>query len=91
MRRGPLDNRREVATVYLAATFATGALVDRSADHFDAMPPWSPDDFATLVDDVETKLFGNLADDTWFYPGHGDDSTLGPERGSIPEWRARGW
>ena len=52
---------------------------------------WSPDDFATLVDDVETKLFGTLADDTWFYPGHGDDSTLGAERPHLAEWRERGW
>jgi glyoxylase-like metal-dependent hydrolase (beta-lactamase superfamily II) len=51
----------------------------------------SPEDFASLVDDVETKLFGRLPDDTWFYPGHGDDSTLGTERPSLPEWRARGW
>ena len=49
------------------------------------------ENFASLVDDVETKLFGTLADDTWFYPGHGDDSTLGAERPSIPEWLARGW
>jgi hypothetical protein len=27
----------------------------------------------------------------WFYPGHGKDSTLGTERPSLPEWRARGW
>jgi glyoxylase-like metal-dependent hydrolase (beta-lactamase superfamily II) len=52
---------------------------------------WSPDDFVTLVDDVEDKLFGRLADDTWFYPGHGDDSTLGVERPHLAEWRARGW
>ena len=52
---------------------------------------WSPDDFATLVDDVEAKLFGRLGDDTWFYPGHGDDSTLGAERPHLAEWRARGW
>jgi hypothetical protein len=31
------------------------------------------------------------ADETWFYPGHGKDSTLGTERPAIPEWRARGW
>ena len=49
------------------------------------------DAFAQLVDDVETKLFGTLDDDTWFYPGHGDDSTLGAERPNLPEWRARGW
>jgi len=47
--------------------------------------------FAALIDDVETKLFGVFPDDTWFYPGHGKDSTLGAERPSLPEWRARGW
>jgi glyoxylase-like metal-dependent hydrolase (beta-lactamase superfamily II) len=47
--------------------------------------------FASLIDDVERKLFGRFGDDTWFYPGHGKDSTLGAERPSLPEWRARGW
>jgi len=47
--------------------------------------------FASLIDDVETKLFGRLGDDTWFYPGHGKDSTLGAERPHLAEWRARGW
>ena len=47
--------------------------------------------FTTLLDDVETKLFGALPDETWFYPGHGNDSTLGAERPSLSEWRARGW
>ncbi len=52
---------------------------------------WEPGDFETLVDEVETKLFGRFGDDTHFYPGHGNDSTLGAERASIPEWRERGW
>ena len=47
--------------------------------------------FAQLIDDVETKIFGALPDDTWFYPGHGGDSTLGAERPHLEEWRARGW
>jgi glyoxylase-like metal-dependent hydrolase (beta-lactamase superfamily II) len=47
--------------------------------------------FASLIDDVEQKLFDRLPDDTRFYPGHGKDSTLGAERASLPEWRARGW
>jgi glyoxylase-like metal-dependent hydrolase (beta-lactamase superfamily II) len=51
----------------------------------------NPADFGTLIRDVETKLFGTLPDETWFYPGHGRDSTLGAERASLPEWRARGW
>jgi glyoxylase-like metal-dependent hydrolase (beta-lactamase superfamily II) len=48
-------------------------------------------DFTSLLDDVEKKLFGQLGDDTWFYPGHGKDSTLGAERPGLGEWRARGW
>lgn len=47
--------------------------------------------FAQLIDEVETKIFGTLPDDTWFYPGHGGDSTLGAERPHLAEWRERGW
>jgi len=43
------------------------------------------------MDDLEEKVFGPLPDETWVYPGHGNDTTLGAERASIPEWRARGW
>ena len=51
----------------------------------------SPQDFASLMGDLESRVFGELPDDTWVYPGHGDDTTLGKERASLPEWRARGW
>jgi glyoxylase-like metal-dependent hydrolase (beta-lactamase superfamily II) len=51
----------------------------------------SPEDFMSLIDDVEARIFDVLPDDTWFYPGHGDDSTLGAERPHLAEWRARGW
>lgn len=51
----------------------------------------SPVDFTSLMGDLEAKVFGVLPDETWIYPGHGRDSTLGAERPSIPEWRARGW
>jgi len=47
--------------------------------------------FGSLINDVEHKLFDRLPDDTWFYPGHGKDSTLGTERPAIAEWRTRGW
>ncbi len=47
--------------------------------------------FQQLIGDVETKVFGTLPDATWFYPGHGSDSTLGAERPSLPEWRQRGY
>ncbi|MGE5829956.1 MAG: MBL fold metallo-hydrolase [Micromonosporaceae bacterium] len=50
-----------------------------------------PARFTSLLGDVERKLFDRLPDETWFYPGHGNDSTLGAERGSLEEWRARGW
>ncbi|OJF13960.1 MBL fold metallo-hydrolase [Couchioplanes caeruleus] len=49
------------------------------------------ENFRSLIGDVETKLFDRLPDDTWFYPGHGKDSTLGAERPHLPEWHARGW
>ncbi|WP_062211250.1 MBL fold metallo-hydrolase [Streptomyces sp. NBRC 109706] len=49
------------------------------------------DAFASLLHDVETKLFAQLPDETWVYPGHGADTTLGAERPSLPEWRERGW
>ncbi|MEU8132666.1 MBL fold metallo-hydrolase [Streptodolium elevatio] len=47
--------------------------------------------FRTLLDGVEEKIFGRLPDETWVYPGHGNDTTLGAERPSMAEWRARGW
>lgn len=51
----------------------------------------NPEQFGSLLGDVVTKLFDRLPDETWFYPGHGDDSTLGAERPAIPSWRERGW
>lgn len=47
--------------------------------------------FAQLIDDVEQRIFARLPDETWFYPGHGNDSTLGVERPHLSEWRSRGW
>ncbi len=47
--------------------------------------------FASLIEDVTARVFEVFDDDTWFYPGHGDDSTLGAERPHLPQWRARGW
>ena len=47
--------------------------------------------FASLYADVATKLFGRLPDETWVYPGHGKDTTLGAERPHLDEWHARGW
>lgn len=47
--------------------------------------------FDSLIADVTTRVFDVYDDETWFYPGHGDDSTLGAERPHLSEWRARGW
>lgn len=51
----------------------------------------SADDFSALLDDVEERVFGGYGDDTWIYPGHGKDTTLGAERPQLAQWRARGW
>ena len=51
----------------------------------------SPEDFTSLMDDLESRVFATLDDETWFYPGHGNDSTLGAERPHLEEWRERGW
>jgi len=50
-----------------------------------------PVEFTSLMDDLQTKVFDRLPDQTWIYPGHGDDTTLGVERPQVPSWRARGW
>jgi glyoxylase-like metal-dependent hydrolase (beta-lactamase superfamily II) len=47
--------------------------------------------FQELITDVEERIFQRLPDTTWFYPGHGNDSTIGAERPSLAEWRERGW
>ncbi|MFE2601192.1 MBL fold metallo-hydrolase [Streptomyces sp. NPDC057617] len=50
-----------------------------------------PADFTSLMDGLEAKIFGPLPDETWIYPGHGNDTTLGAERPQLAAWRARGW
>ena len=51
----------------------------------------TPENFSSLMDDLESRVFGPLPDETWVYPGHGDDTTLGTERPRLPAWRERGW
>ncbi|MEV0467658.1 MBL fold metallo-hydrolase [Nocardia tengchongensis] len=51
----------------------------------------SPEQFDSLLGDVESKLFARYPDEAAVYPGHGDDTTLGVERPQLPEWRQRGW
>ncbi|NUW32242.1 MBL fold metallo-hydrolase [Nonomuraea sp. SMC257] len=50
-----------------------------------------PERFEQLYADVVERVFDRLPDETWIYPGHGKDTTLGAERPSLPEWKARGW
>ena len=50
-----------------------------------------PEAFDQLYSDVVERIFERFDDDTWVYPGHGRDTTLGAEREHLPEWRARGW
>ena len=48
-------------------------------------------DFTSLMNDLEQRVFDQLPDPTWVYPGHGSDTTLGAERPHLAEWRERGW
>ena len=51
----------------------------------------TPEEFRSLMDDLESRVFGVYGDDTVVYPGHGDDTTIGEERPRLAEWRERGW
>ena len=76
--------------------------VDRPEDELARrLEAWTPPDprfpvvcvdetFTQLIGDVEERLFGVLPDETWVYPGHGGDTTIGAERPHVPEWRERG-
>jgi glyoxylase-like metal-dependent hydrolase (beta-lactamase superfamily II) len=50
-----------------------------------------PERFASLYSGVVAKIFDVLPDQTWVYPGHGSDTTLGTERPHLADWKARGW
>jgi glyoxylase-like metal-dependent hydrolase (beta-lactamase superfamily II) len=50
-----------------------------------------PGRFASLIKDLEERVFSKLPDGTWVYPGHGGDTTIAKERPHLAEWRARGW
>ena len=47
--------------------------------------------FDRLLADVTERVFDRYDDDTWVYPGHGADTTLGAERPHLAQWRERGW
>jgi glyoxylase-like metal-dependent hydrolase (beta-lactamase superfamily II) len=50
-----------------------------------------PEDFQSLISDLEERVFTVYGDETVIYPGHGDDTVLGTERPHLDEWRERGW
>lgn len=47
--------------------------------------------FQSLMADLTGRVFDSLPDETWVYPGHGKDTTLGAERPYLTEWWSRGW
>ncbi|NQU37968.1 MAG: MBL fold metallo-hydrolase [Actinobacteria bacterium] len=47
--------------------------------------------YATLLNDVTSKLFAVLPDDAVIHPGHGFDSTIGAERPKLGEWLRPVW
>ena len=47
--------------------------------------------FESLYRGVVDKIFDRYDDETWIYPGHGDDTILGNERPHLAEWWARKW
>jgi glyoxylase-like metal-dependent hydrolase (beta-lactamase superfamily II) len=49
----------------------------------------SDTDSERLHADLAEKIFDKLADETWIYPGHGDDAVLGDERSRFTEPLAR--
>ncbi|MBY5161701.1 MBL fold metallo-hydrolase [Salsipaludibacter albus] len=51
----------------------------------------SPEEFATIMDGLEARVFDRFDDETRVHPGHGDSTTLGAERPQLHAWRERGW
>ena len=48
-------------------------------------------DFDLIIKSIEDRIFRVFDSDTIVLPGHGDDTTIGTESGSLDEWVARGW
>ena len=51
----------------------------------------TPEEFRSLYRGVVERVFDTLPDETWIYPGHGYDTTVGAERPALAEWKERGW
>lgn len=50
----------------------------------------SEPEFDSLFDGVVRQFF-SLPDETWVYPGHGHDTTIGAERPHLVDWQSRRW
>lgn len=50
----------------------------------------SDPEFDSLIQGVIDRFF-TLPDETWVYPGHGHDTTIGNERPELEAWRLRRW
>ncbi|MGK8523447.1 MBL fold metallo-hydrolase [Nocardia asteroides] len=46
-------------------------------------------DFGTIIESIRERLL-TLPEDTAVHTGHGDSTTIGAEKPSLPEWIARG-
>ncbi|MCP4893354.1 MAG: MBL fold metallo-hydrolase [Actinomycetales bacterium] len=49
------------------------------------------ENFESLYRGIVEKIFDRYDDETWIYPGHGDDTILGNERPHLEEWWERKW
>jgi len=77
------------------------ATIERNSGRFPVLPLAFPGGvgntwgdtakFQTLLNGVEEKIYDALSDETWIYPGHGGDTTLGEQRPHLQEWRERKW
>lgn len=81
MLTGTADDQPAIAThLFTGDTlFPGGPGKTQNAEHF-----------RQIMRSLRERLFV-LPDDTWVYPGHGDDTTLGAERAHLDQWEARGW
>lgn len=50
----------------------------------------SESEFDSLYEGVVSTFFA-LSDETWVYPGHGQDTTIGAERPHLEAWLLRRW
>lgn len=80
-----------IALAYRPANGATHLFTGDSLFPGGPGKTWSPEDFTSLMNDLEHKIFSHFDDDTVVHPGHGDDTVLGTERPHLAEWRERGW